>query len=403
MLRPYAKLLLATAATLAIQHACWAQFGGGLGGRGAGNHVRVGHVLIEGGGDVSHEVKMLLTAAIPEKLRRQVADKPDAPSSPDWIDLNLGQGKLSEDAEIGLLGVEWEHREISDEEAEKLLDQGWEAARSELERTLRSVQQIARESRRRQVLGEEQELAQQLSDLQSDHEKTLEQLREYQIASSGSRENLLKSLAEMTANQGELQLQRVGVEARRQAIETQIDELRSKAGENAVSDKIVAELQSIVAVRETQLKLAKGLHDAGRTIDLELAHAEAALAEAKIEAMRAAQMADEKRHGGALKELNDELMRLVVQVAETKAQGTGLEEIVSKLKEQLGDSVKTEAEMASLQQRLNAILNRRGEVEEKLREKTREAAMPAGAEVTVRSLDKELPCKQHSPQPRGGF
>lgn len=380
--RTISKLALGIALALALPRSGQAQFQ-------QNPKFRTGYVLLQGGRGVSSAVE-LAANVVPERLRRRQQADAQAPPAPINLTVQLTGhiGQLPGDDNFGIyrLDLLWSpESEISPVQ----MDAAWEAARAELETTTRSIQKLARDERRKQTDRALQELAEHRAKLQAEVEAAAALLGEKYAG--GSRQHFEEAYAQTRQRQREIALSRISVEARREAIERRIDELRATASESKEDDPLIKEYRKIVDIREKQLEASRALHDENTISANELQQAEAEMAKARVELIKAVRSAEEQSAGPILRELNNELSRLVVQSAEVEAQLKMVEGMIGELGEQVAASRRAEAETHGIQQRLNAARQRLGQVEESFSNVEQNAASQPDAELTLHPLDKELP------------
>ena len=116
-----------------------------------------------------------------------------------------------------------------------------------------------------------------------------------------------------------LEMQMAGMEARRRAIEEQIDQVRTEADRRLIQDTVTQELQRLVQMNSERLSLLRKQIDAGRLPESELAQAEENLARARIELARRQEELTRVAGGGRLDEFTSDLSRMAIQTAEQRA------------------------------------------------------------------------------------
>jgi len=296
--------------------------------------------------------------------------------------LNRNGSHISPQVEISTFAVEWEESADSKRQPEE----AWRAARANAEAALRGVQEAAVDSRRGAIELQIDELLKQERDYQSQ----LENVRATLAAISGSySENFTRAQFDAGASKRqELELERVGVAARREAIEERIDDLRKIDAESAKDDPVIAELRKLVDIREEQLANVNALHEAGQMAASarDMRDAQAEVAHARIEMLRAERVAGEAANGPLLRELNNELSKLIIRDAELQAMRDAVEEQTMKFK----DLIESADERALLAQRAEALRSVIGVVEGKVRELRNDANQPQGP-ITIKPLADALP------------
>src|SRR4029079_5298742 len=128
-----------------------------------------------------------------------------------------------------------------------------------------------------------------------------------------SQDQLQSQLNALIGRLRTLELDRVGVAARREAIERRIDEVRTAGAKSADADPVIAQLTKLLEIRENQLATVQKLYETGSAVTAaEVQEAQGHVAEAKIEVLKAQRAAGEDASGGILRELNNELSTLIV-------------------------------------------------------------------------------------------
>ena len=170
---------------------------------------------------------------------------------------------------------------IAIQPTETEMRQLWEVARKQLEAELNRVTGEVAEAQRKRLYDEIQRLEAQ-RESESNVTELIEQLADRQAESAGAEGNFSQGLAEAYSKQRELKLRDAGLQARREAIERRIDDLRKVADESAAKDPVLGELEKLVEIRRKQLDAVRALmRTAGRGgLEFQLAEAEAELASA---------------------------------------------------------------------------------------------------------------------------
>jgi chromosome segregation ATPase len=356
-----------------------AQFGGGRG-------VPPGlsrSVLVSGAGELSSETIAVVATALGRRLHRH---EPEAKVS--YIQLAATpNARVSDDMALYYLTVNRDQGAADLDEAQ--LDELWERVRRELERSLRIVQRTAR-AERQDWIGVRRRTLDQLS--QRYHHELEEALAESERLggeADGPLEEITAQLVDAVKRLRELQLERVSLDARREAIESRIDELRKQGEGAAESDPVLTELSRITEIRQQQLERTRAQHEQARVVTIsEVQVAETALAEAKIDLLRAKRETSEQSSGPLLRGLNDELSKLFVQDAEVQARIKSLEELATKLREQT--SVRTRLAINQVNDRIASLKARVEGVDEDIATLELRDAKDTVGEITIRSLDEAL-------------
>jgi hypothetical protein len=263
------------------------------------------------------------------------------------------QMELSQDIKIFTLLVSWpQNLQLTKQEEQAVVDSGRKKIEAELQRMQRIAEQ-ARSQRRGKELAELIKRQESVSKEFDVDVARLGALQDQYFVSSA--DDIDKQRGQVGSRMRELEIQDAGISARRKAVEERIDRLRHETqtqGEN--ESGIIAELERLMGIRDTQLKQMKALNEAGRTVSAgEVQEAEAALARARIDLLTAKRDAVESASGPALRELNNELSRLVIQAAENQGQRESVREMIRNL-----PSPDTQLQLSVLQKR-SALLRQR--------------------------------------------
>jgi chromosome segregation ATPase len=317
------------------------------------------------------------------------------PLLPNWpkdtnTRFSIAPGSL---AEIQLNGAQIIHSSVYVVESaiqptEAEMRQLSDLARQQLEAEVRRVLAISFEAQRRRFQNELHRHESERARLSAEAAKLAEELADRQAASAGAeRDDLAKAIAEALSNLRGLQIEDASIRARREAIEARIDELRMRAG--AQGDSVVDELEKIVKIREQAQQRLKELADAGQAAQAELAVADAQLAEAKIQWVRAQREGEERIGGGALRELNNELSKLLIDAAEFEGQRKQLEQIVAELRSQVRDAARAAADTARLQDQMQQLRNEQASNDAQISELRRKSAEQSQPEISLQPLAAE--------------
>jgi hypothetical protein len=330
-------------------------------------------VLVENCHLESSVINMVATAQAEQS-------KASADEGPRFIwSLNRNGSHISPQVEICTLAVEWEESTDRPEEA-------WNIARADAEAALRGVQDAATSNRQNDINRQIDKLQVQ----KEEYRRQLDQVREKLNAISGPYSEQF-TRAQFDAGVGklqELELERVGVAARRQAIEGRIDELREHDAESAHDDPVIVQLRKLVDIREEQFANVKALVDSGQQAasSSDMRSAEAEVVHARIEMLRAQRAAGESANGPLLRELNNELSRLIIRDAELKAMRDALDERRQKL-ESLIEAADERALLTRQSESLRGVID---VLEDKIRELDSDAHQPQGP-ITIKPLTDALP------------
>ena len=280
MNKPSAILLVAMAASLLNPRAtCLAQlFEPGF----SAPNQYYQQALIEGGDELSPDVVDIVAQSLSKRLRERAKSEGRALTGValygNWAE--VGSGAHTCPLFIGYADVE-------EEPSQEQLRAMWEEGRKELEAALQRVQRAAsdRKEAERQRRGDLLRRRQQNCLAELEHQ--LSRLEELERDSSGTPDQVQAQLAENLHQLRQLRLDQTTIAARREAIEQRIDQLRVIAAKQADDDPVIAELRKIVEIREQQFAVAKRLGEAGQQSEGEVQQAEAAVADARIELLKA--------------------------------------------------------------------------------------------------------------------
>ncbi len=268
----------------------------------------------------------------------------------------------------------------------ELLERRWQDARKELQGALQAAQR---------TMVQQQEEARSRAREANDAQRArlnaecaeIYQLLEEAGGTEGSPEKLREQLDETNSMLRQLALDRVSMEARRQAIEERVDELLKLAHEAEESDPIIVELLKIQEIRQQQLENVRMRHSVGQATPAEVNQAEADMANARIDLLKAQRGAADRASGGVLEKLNNELSNLIVQLAEIDARTGALEKLASHLRDQT--SVEVTTQRAMLVERLSLLKGELARVQAKQLDLSDQP--PIGIEsLSITPLDEAL-------------
>jgi len=117
-----------------------------------------------------------------------------------------------------------------------------------------------------------------------------------------------------------LELELAGQEARRRAIEEQIQRTRNEAAQKLDEDPVTEELEKLVQINMDNLATFRKQAESGRLSTVELAKADESLTRAKIELAKRREELSKQVGGGQLEQFNSELGRMTIDRAEKQAQ-----------------------------------------------------------------------------------
>lgn len=177
-----------------------------------------------------------------------------------------------------------------------------------------------------------------------------------------SPEGIRAAVAQLQQQQEQLMLDEAGAQGRRAGLEQAIKEYSSAAVGRAQSDEAVKQLQSVLDIREAELKRKLQLQKVGAIAADEIAQAEAAVAQARADVADAKhRIAGDVGPNSALDVWNRELMNLSIEQAERQAR---LDYIRSRLDKYgqvttaVSDLERTAGELRAIDARINASRQR---------------------------------------------
>jgi hypothetical protein len=389
------------------------------------------NVFVEHDGGINGTMKGLVMNFVSDQLEAQAkaANGGDYPW-PHHVEFEAMSGDESLPQRVYYLKVMWAGESYSEDDGKRF----WEAARKEVEKRLRVVQKQTHDGRAQQWIVQQQRI-------QRDYDNArvrLQEITNEMMIKGDARgiEQVRGELQELVAQQRQLELQQVGVKARRQAIEARIDELREVAAKEIDGDPILREMRALVEIQERRLKAVN--LDAIATLTSEIDHlkqmmeliaAQAAdsqhraqidsqlrrkeeklaklqeegdssestnpafqeansdLIEARIALLKAQRDAAERVQGSALGELNSELSTLIIETAELDEKSKALSEMVNKLQEHASPDNVADVELLERERRdaQDEVSNLRKQL------RNHETQRPGDLEqITIRPLEAAL-------------
>jgi hypothetical protein len=269
--------------------------------------------------------------------------------------------------------------------------QAWQAAREELEEIINSLQQLSQDAHRRQQQAQIEALSRHRDELQQEVQKAVGRLIERRVASGGPRGQFEQAHADMQKRVRELQLRRIGADARREAIEKLVDQLRATVDKRRGADPLLEEFRRIVKIRQQRVEVLKAMHDQGGAITMaELQQGEAELAMANVELLKAERSVGDDGTSAMLGELNNQLSQLSVESAELEAQLEASQKMLSELNQGIAEGTQFEAEAAGLEQHAARARQQLSEIEARLAELYRDAQISVTGKVKLVPLETEL-------------
>lgn len=127
-------------------------------------------------------------------------------------------------------------------------------------------------------------------------------------------------------------------EARRRAIEVQINVVRMETAQKIEADSVAREMQNLVEMSQKHVDLLARRADAGTLSTAELDRARESLTRAKIELARRREELANSAGGGQLKEFNSELSRMTIDMAEKRAELDFIRQQLAQTEDQLAQA-----------------------------------------------------------------
>jgi hypothetical protein len=351
----------------------------------ADNQQYGGQVLIESRGGLSDSAIGAVSRLVAQRLTKEAAQREPAVI---WGAINLGTSgaQLGADASMGNFTIVVAGTTAFDDEQLRTL---WDEARQAMQKSLRIVQQRTLAAQALQTTRQRDNLNLRRAQALRNLEQKIQQL-ETLDGSSNSQEQIEQQLGAAVNLLRQIQLDRVGIDARRKAIDERIDYLRKFAEAETAVDPVITELRKIVAIREEQLANANELVKQRVTSRKEILPIDAELAQARIELFRAQRGAADQTAGAILQELNNDLSKLFVQDAELKARGDALENTVKELSARASVAVRTE--IAGLQQSVKSLRERLAGIDDQAAELENKMPVPGAdvGKITIRPLEEAL-------------
>jgi len=145
------------------------------------------------------------------------------------------------------------------------------------------------------------------------------------------RESILEELRMLEAQRRDLEIERVGQKARREAIERRIALVSAMAKDSTSSDEVSAQLRQIVELRAEQLARLEALHEKRRIPEFELEAGKEPLFEAQAQLALRRQEVAEQSGGETIAHLNRELSELSIDSSEMEARAQYLDTQIKRL------------------------------------------------------------------------
>ena len=145
-------------------------------------------------------------------------------------------------------------------------------------------------------------------------------------------------------------MKRIAWDARREATEMLIEQMRAEAEKKSKENPILRELDRLVTLKEQQLVMAKTAHESGRVTSRDVAEAEANVAEARIKLLEQQQKQVDPGLSSQISTLNVRLANGMIEMVEARTIQGELEKQLARDNEQLVKKLhgNTENEIAQI-------------------------------------------------------
>ena len=127
---------------------------------------------------------------------------------------------------------------------------------------------------------------------------------------------LAKSLDEQNQN---LNLDVAALTAQGSVLNDTVDKMNAEAAKKAADDPVAKELETIVTVKQKKLEMLQGAYKTGQVSSSEMADAEAAAAEARVQLLERRESVAHAAGGDALADFQKQLVTVQVSLAQDKA------------------------------------------------------------------------------------
>jgi hypothetical protein len=337
------------------------------------------NVLVENFHSVGNNMIGLVTEIVGKRLSKKQGDGLNAMG----VEFRPVGGQVEPGGEVYTLVVYWRPSGQDDEDAAAL----WESARKELEQALQTIQRRIRAAAAEERNAKAEQFARRRDAYRREMEDIVAKLLVIHREDADSLEQALEALSAAKAQLRQMELEQIGIQARRTAIERRIDELRKVSDQAAAEDPVYGELRNIVVLREKQLARVRELSEAAAISPTEVQNAEAESAEARIQLFKALREAKERAGAPVLQELNNQLSMIVVQAAELEEKCKMMADLVARLRAQTDPG--EWAEIDTLNDKLRRVRNLLAETELGLMEAAN-SPLPELKPIAIRPLEEAL-------------
>jgi hypothetical protein len=184
------------------------------------------------------------------------------------------------------------------------------------------------------------------------------------ILHAAARQAIDAIIAKHHTNLQAQELELVGLQARREAIQRAMADQSERLKVAVKDDAIAAQLQQVVSAKEQYLAHLKQMHEVGRSGTAELSQAMAAVADARARLLERQETVADRAGGDVLAAWNRELMNLSVDLAEKQA----VLKVMEMRLEAIRSAWKAHRELALLQSELETCHRDFAMAEEELRQ-----------------------------------
>ena len=197
---------------------------------------------------------------------------------------------------------------------------------------------------------------------------------------------VLMAVQGLHRERGELELELAARRARQEALLAQVAEIGESLEERVADNPVLAELSKVVELRETALKRARQLVDAGTASVEEANQMAEALARARAEFAQQREVAVERAGAGVVHEVHRELRGLEVEMAEAEGRLRAIRERLDEINGR-GLLEITERLEGDIRERLTDTQRARHDAADQIRRLERELLHFEPPAITVLGLD----------------
>jgi hypothetical protein len=247
---------------------------------------------------------------------------------------------------VGSLTIYGANPENADEWKEPQLL--WQAVVQELDEVLSEMAKQLEQQHEAQWDLQRHLLQQKRDDVKNQLDKWIQAAASVRTIDSAER------LEQLSSKQHEISFQLAGIEARRQALQDRIEELTDTSPASELDRQIIEQLEHIVAFHEQQFARLREHRNARAVTEFQVNEAEAELAKARIDVLRAKKEAATKA-SPELTALSEELSQATITAAEQRAILQAIESRMEELKQAAAEHAR-QVQRAQEAERRAAIL-----------------------------------------------